>query len=82
MDEGKKQRCPATAMQVARGRYSSYSFPTAALVGGELPASRPGAALTPGKGPTVPLDRRLGGPQSRSGHRGWRKILSHVRFPW
>jgi hypothetical protein len=29
------------------------------------------AALYPrGKGPRYPLDRRLGGPQSRSGHRG------------
>jgi hypothetical protein len=27
------------------------------------------AALTPGKEPRYPLDRRLGGPQSRSGRR-------------
>jgi hypothetical protein len=35
------------------------------------------AALYPrGKDPRYPLYRRLGGPQSRSGHRGYRKILS------
>jgi hypothetical protein len=37
---------------------------------GEWSASRPGRALPPGKGPRYPLYRRLGGPQSRSGHRG------------
>jgi len=31
------------------------------------------AALTPGKLPPYPLDRRLGGPQSRSGHGGEEK---------
>jgi hypothetical protein len=32
------------------------------------------AALYPqGKDPQYPLDRRLGGPQSRSGHRGYKK---------
>jgi len=51
-------------------RYSSYSFLTSALDGGEWSASRPGRALTPGKDPQYPLDRRLGGPQSQSGHRG------------
>jgi hypothetical protein len=56
-------------------RYSSYSFTTSVLDGGEWSASRPGRALPPGKGPRYPLDRRLGGPQSRSGHRGYRKIL-------
>jgi hypothetical protein len=40
--------------------YSSYSF-TSALDGGEWSESR------------YPLYRRLGGPQSRSGHRGYRK---------
>jgi hypothetical protein len=50
-------------------RYSSYSFSTSALDGGEWSASRPSRALPPGKGPPVPLYRRLGGPQSRSGHR-------------
>jgi hypothetical protein len=54
-------------------RYSSYSFSTSALDRGEWSASRPGRALPRGKDPQYPLDRRLGGPQSRSGHRG--KIL-------
>jgi hypothetical protein len=35
--------------------YSSYSFSTSALDGGEWPASRPGLALPPGKGPPVPI---------------------------
>jgi hypothetical protein len=48
---------------------SSYSFTTSALDG----ASRSGRALPPGKDPRYPLERRLGGPQSRSGHRGYRK---------
>jgi hypothetical protein len=44
-------------------RYSSYSFSTSALNGGELSASRPDRPLAPGPG----------GPQSKSGHRGQRK---------
>jgi hypothetical protein len=57
--------------------YSSYSFLTSALDGGEwsASASRPGRALPPGKEPRYPLDRRLGGPQSRSGRRGEKKNL-------
>jgi hypothetical protein len=35
-------------------RYSSYSFLTSALEGGEWSASRPGRALPPGKEPPVP----------------------------
>jgi hypothetical protein len=50
-------------------RYSSYSFSTSALDGGEWSASRPGRDLTRGKDPRYPLYRRLGGPQNRSGHR-------------
>jgi hypothetical protein len=41
-------------------------------VSGQLQAP---AALTPGKSPSYPLDRRLGGPQSRSGRGGGEKIL-------
>jgi hypothetical protein len=40
---------------------------TPALVGGEWSASRPGR-FTPGKELPVPIYRRLGGPQSRSGN--------------
>jgi hypothetical protein len=35
--------------------FSSYSFLTSALNGGEWSASRPGSALPPGKGPPVPI---------------------------
>jgi hypothetical protein len=51
-------------------RYSSYSFLTSALDGGEWSASRPGRALPRGKDTRYPLYRRVGGPQSRSGHTG------------
>jgi hypothetical protein len=34
-------------------RYSSYSFLTSALDGGDWSASRPGRALPPGKGPPI-----------------------------
>jgi hypothetical protein len=49
----KKQSSPATRHDGAWGerRYSSYSFLTSALDGGEWSASRPGRALTRGKGP-------------------------------
>jgi hypothetical protein len=68
----KKQSCPATRHGDAweERMYSSYSFLTSTLDGGEWSASRPGRALPRGKDPRYPLDRRLGGPQSRSGHRG------------
>jgi hypothetical protein len=41
-------------------RYSSDSFTTAALDGGEWSASRPGRALPPGKGPSVPIVQEAG----------------------
>jgi hypothetical protein len=41
-------------------RYSSYSFSTSALDGGEWSASRPGRALAPGKGPPVPTVQEAG----------------------
>jgi hypothetical protein len=61
---GKDKGVPLYAMKAPGGerRYSFYSFSASALDGGEWSASRPGRALPP-----VPLDRRLGGPQSRSG---------------
>jgi hypothetical protein len=45
---------------------------TVALDGGEWSAFVP-AALTPGKKNWYPFDRRLGGPQSRSGRGGEEK---------
>jgi hypothetical protein len=41
--------------------YSSFSLTTSALEGGEWSASRPGRPLAKGKGPPVPIERRLGG---------------------
>jgi hypothetical protein len=67
----KKQSSPATRHGGAWGerRYSSYSFLASALAESEWSASRPGRALPRGKDPRYPSYRRLGGPQSRSGHR-------------
>jgi hypothetical protein len=72
--------CPATRHGGAweERRYSSYSFTTSVLDGviGQRHAQ---AALYPrGKNPRYPLYRRLGGPQSRSGHRGYRKDPLHL----
>jgi hypothetical protein len=41
-------------------KYSSYSFSTAALDEGEWSTSRPGRALAPVKGPTVPIVQETG----------------------
>jgi hypothetical protein len=59
-------------------RYSSYSFSTSALDMGEWSAPRPGWDLPLGKDPRYPLDRRLAGPQSWSGHRGKRQNPLHL----
>jgi hypothetical protein len=72
LDTEQKQSIPATRHGGAWGerRFSSYSFLTSALerMSGQRHAL---AALYPwGKNPQYPLYRRLGGPQSRSGHRG------------
>jgi hypothetical protein len=40
--------------------YSSYSFSTSALDGGEWSALRPGRALSPGKRPPVPIVQEAG----------------------
>jgi hypothetical protein len=45
---------------VGERRYSSYSFSTSALDGGEWLASRPGLALLPGKGTPVPIVQEPG----------------------
>jgi hypothetical protein len=53
-------------------RYSSYSFLTLALDGGVSGLRHALAALLPRKkDPRYPLYRRLGGPQSWSGYRGY-----------
>jgi hypothetical protein len=58
----KKQNSPATRHGGAWGerRYSSYSFTTSALDGCEWSASRPGRALSPGKGPPLPIVQEAG----------------------
>jgi hypothetical protein len=50
--------------------YSSYLFLTLALDGVSGQRHTPATLYPPGKDPQYPMDRRLGGPQSRSGHRG------------
>jgi hypothetical protein len=67
-----KKSCPATRHGGAWGerRYSSYSFTTSALDGGSGQHHASAALYPRGKDPRYPLERRLGGPQSRSGHRG------------
>jgi hypothetical protein len=52
-----------------------HIFFTSTLVGGEWSASR--SAIYP----RYPLDRRLGGPQTRSGCRGEDKILDSTGIP-
>jgi hypothetical protein len=53
-----------------------HIFLTSALVGGEWSTSRPGRFIPGEESPGIhPLDRRLGGSQSRSGRRGKEKIL-------
>jgi hypothetical protein len=54
--------CPITRHGGAYGGriYSSYSFLTSALDGGERSASRPSHALAPGKGPPVPIVQEAG----------------------
>jgi len=54
-------------------RYSSTHSLTSALDGGEWSASHPGHFTPQGKSPWYPLDGKLGGPQSRSGHGGEEK---------
>jgi hypothetical protein len=51
-----------------------HIFLTSAPAEGEWSASRSGRFI-PGKEPLIPIGRRLGGSQSRSGRRGEEKIL-------
>jgi hypothetical protein len=48
---------PLYATEALEGdrRYSSHSFLTSTLDGGKRSVSRPGRALSPGKGPPVPI---------------------------
>jgi hypothetical protein len=55
-----------------------YYFLTSTPAAGEWSASRPDR-FTPGERAPVQLDRRLGGPQSRSGRRGIEEILDPNR---
>jgi hypothetical protein len=54
-------------------RYSSTHSLTSALDADEWSASRPSCFIPIGKSPWYPLDRRLGGSQSRSGRGGEEK---------
>jgi len=57
----KAKAVPLHATKALGGEeYSSYSFSTSALDGGEWSASRPGRALAPGKGPPVPIVQEAG----------------------
>jgi hypothetical protein len=55
--KGKGKVVPLRSIQahLVDRRYSSYSFLTSALEGGEWSASRPGRALPPDKEPPVPI---------------------------
>jgi hypothetical protein len=52
--EGRLKNSPTTHVWRLRGMYSSYSFTTSAIDADQWLASRPGRALPPGKGITVP----------------------------
>jgi hypothetical protein len=68
-----KNKLPAARHAVAMGerKYSSYSFLTSALDGGERVVSvMPRPRFTSEKRPRYQLDRRLGGTLRWSGHRG------------
>jgi hypothetical protein len=60
--QGKKYSSHATCHGGAweERMYSSYSFKTLALDGGEWSASHPGLALHPGKGPLVSIGQEAG----------------------
>jgi hypothetical protein len=58
-----------------------YEFLTSALDGGRWSASCSGRFTYRGKSPRYPLDRRLGGPQNRSGHGGEEKNSHNCTRP-
>jgi hypothetical protein len=59
-------------------KYSSYSFLTSALDGVSGQSYAPTAAYRREKNSRYPLDRRLGGPQSWSGHSGPQSWSGHT----
>jgi hypothetical protein len=70
-EQSKSKAIPLVAMQalMRRGGIAPTHL-TSALDDDESLASRPGRDLPQEEDPRYPLYRRLGGPQSRSGHRG------------
>jgi hypothetical protein len=57
----KAKAVPLHATKAPGGEeYTSYSFSTSALNGGECSASRPGRTLAPGKGPPVSILQEAG----------------------
>jgi hypothetical protein len=80
--KGKGKVVPLHAIEVHLGdtRYSSCSFLTPALEGGEWSASRPGRALTPGKEPPVPTVQEAGWAPDR-GLPVCSKILYWLSYP-
>jgi hypothetical protein len=57
----KRKAVPLHAMEALGGEeYSSYSFTTSALDGGEWSASRPGRSLPPAKEPPIPIVQEAG----------------------
>jgi hypothetical protein len=74
--QSKAKQSRYTPRRRLRGEeYSSYSFLTSALDGGEWSVSCPGRALPRGKDPQYPLYGRLGGPEPV-----WTKRLEEKSF--
>jgi hypothetical protein len=75
-----REKVPLHSME-AQGerRYSSYTFMTSALDGGEWPASRPSPALPPGKGTPTPIGQEAGwAPEPVWTHRREEKFSAFV----
>jgi hypothetical protein len=65
LGKGNRQVLPVHTMNTYRSRIIPHSFLTSAADGGDWLTPRRGR-FTPGKEPRYPLNRRLGGPHSRS----------------
>jgi hypothetical protein len=59
-NRSKVKQCHHHGSSWGERKYSSYSFTTSALDGGEWSASHPGRTLPPGKGPPVPIVQEAG----------------------